>query len=41
MRAATEVARIALHTLRELGLYISDHDRMLAKDMITEAAFGA
>ncbi len=41
VRAATEVARIALDTLRELGLYISDHDRTLAKDMITEAAFGA
>ena len=41
VRAATEVARIALDTLRELGLYISDHDRMLAKNMITEAAFGA
>ena len=41
VRAATEVARIALDTLRELGLYISDHDRTLAKNMITEAAFGA
>ena len=41
VRAATEVARIALDTLRELGLYISVHDRMLAKNMITEAAFGA
>ena len=41
VQAAADVARIALDTLRELGLYISDHDRMLAKNMITEAAFGA
>ena len=26
-------------TLRELGLPISDRDRMLAKDMLTTAAF--
>ena len=41
VQAAADVARIALDSLRELGLYISDHDRMLAKNMITEAAFGA
>ena len=39
MRAANEVSRITLDTLRELGLPISDRDRILAKDMITTAAF--
>ena len=41
VRAATEVARIDLDTLRELGLYVTDYDCTLAKNMITEAAFGA
>ena len=39
VRAANEVARITLDSLRELGLPTSDRDRMLAKDMITTAAF--
>ena len=41
VQAAADVARIALDTLRELGLCVSDHDLLLAKNMITEAAFGA
>ena len=38
-QAATDVANLALGALRDLGLPISDRDRMLAKDMITSAAF--
>ena len=30
---------MTLDTLRELGLPVSDRDRMLAKDMLTTAAF--
>ena len=41
MQAAADVARIALDALRELGLCVSDHDLLLAKNSITEAAFGA
>ena len=41
VQAAADVARNALDTLRELGLCVSDHDLLLAKNMITEAAFGA
>ncbi len=41
VQAAADVARIALDTLRELGLCVSDHDLLLAKNTITEAAFGA
>ena len=41
VQAAADVARNALDTLRELGLSVSDHDLLLAKNMITEAAFGA
>ena len=39
VQAATDVARMTLDTLRDLGLPISDRDKMLAKDMITMAAF--
>ena len=41
VQAAADVARIALDTLRELCLYVTDYDCTLAKNMITEAAFGA
>ena len=41
VQAAADVARIALDTLRDLGLYVTDYDCTLAKNMITEAAFGA
>ena len=41
VKTAADVARIALEALRELGLCVSDHDLMLAKNSITEAAFGA
>ena len=37
--AATDVARLTLGALQDLNLPISDRDRMLAKDMITTAAF--
>ena len=39
MQAATDVARLTIGALQDLGLPISDRDRMLAKDMITTAAF--
>ena len=39
VQAATDVARLALGALTDLGLPVSDRDRMLAKDMITSAAF--
>ena len=39
VQAATDVARMTLDTLRDLGLPVSDRDKMLAKDMITTAAF--
>ena len=39
VQAATDVATITLDALKNLGLPISDRDRMLAKDMITTAAF--
>ena len=39
VQAATDVARMTLDTLRDLGLPISDRDKMLVKDMITTAAF--
>ena len=35
VQAAADVARIALDTLRELGLCVSDHDLLLAKNTIT------
>ena len=41
VQAAADIARIALDTLRELGLYMTDYDCTLAKNIITEAAFGA
>ena len=39
VQAATDVARLTLGALQDLGLPVSDRDRMLAKDMITTAAF--
>ena len=39
VQAATDVARLTLGALQDLGLPVSDRDRMLAKDMITSAAF--
>ena len=39
VQAATEVARLTLGALQDLGLPVSDRDRMLAKDIITTAAF--
>ena len=39
VRAATDVARLTLCALQDLGLPVSDRDKMLAKDMITTAAF--
>jgi hypothetical protein len=38
VQAATDVARLTLGALEDLGLPTSDRDRMLAKDMITTAA---
>ena len=37
--AAIDVARLTLGALQDLGLPTSDRDKMLAKDMITTAAF--
>jgi hypothetical protein len=39
VQAATDVARLTLGALGDLGLPVSDRDKMLAKDMITTAAF--
>ena len=39
VQAATDVARLTLGALGDLGLPVSDRDRMLAKDIITTAAF--
>ena len=39
VQSATDVARMTLGTLQDLGLPVSDRDRMLAKDIITTAAF--
>ena len=39
VQAATDVARLTLGALQGLGLPVNDRDRMLAKDMITTAAF--
>ena len=39
VQVATDVARLTLGALQDLGLPISDRDSMLAKDMITTAAF--
>ena len=39
VKAATDVARMTLGALQDLGLPVSDRDKMLAKDMITTAAF--
>jgi hypothetical protein len=39
VQAATDVARLTLGALQDLGLPVSDRDRMLAKDIITTAAF--
>ena len=39
VQAATDVARLTLGALQDLGLPTSDRDRMLAKDMINTAAF--
>ncbi len=39
VQAATDVARLTLGALQDLGLRTSDRDRMLCKDMITTAAF--
>ena len=39
VQCATDVAKTTLDALRDLGLPISDRDRMLCKDMITTAAF--
>ncbi len=39
VQAAPDVARLTLGALQDLGLPTSDRDKMLAKDMITTAAF--
>ena len=39
VQSATDIARLTLLTLAELNLPISDRDKMLAKDIITTAAF--
>ena len=39
VQAATDVARLTLGTLTDLGLPVSDRDKMLCKDIITTAAF--
>ena len=39
VQAATDVARLTLGALQDLGLPVSDRDKLLAKDMITTAAF--
>ena len=39
VQSATDIARMTLGTLQDLGLPVSDRDRMLAKDIITTAAF--
>ena len=39
VQAATDVARLTLGALEDLGLPVSDRDKMLAKDIITTAAF--
>jgi hypothetical protein len=39
VQSATDIARLTLLTMTELNLPISDRDRMLAKDIITTAAF--
>ena len=39
VQGATDVATMTLDTLKNLGLPVSDRDRMLCKDMITTAAF--
>jgi len=39
VQCATDVAKTTLDALRDLGLPVSDRDKMLAKDMITTAAF--
>ena len=41
LQAATEVARLTLSSLQDLGLPISDRDRMLCKDMICNAGICA
>ena len=41
VREANEVARLTLGALQDLGLPVSDRDRMLAKYMITTAAFSS
>ena len=38
-QTAADVAKTTLDALRDLGLPVSDRDKMLAKDMITTAAF--
>ena len=39
VQAATDVARLTLGALNDLGLPVSDRDRIMAKDIITTAAF--
>jgi hypothetical protein len=39
VQAATDVAGMTLRALQDLGLPVSDRDKMLAKDIITTAAF--
>ena len=39
VQAATDVARLTLGALQDLGFPVSDRDKMFAKDMITTAAF--
>ena len=39
VQGATDVATMTLNALKNLGLPVSDRDRMLCKDMITTAAF--
>ncbi len=39
LQAATDVARLTLSSLQDLGLPVSDRERALCKDIITTAAF--
>ena len=39
VQAATDVARLTLGALNDLGLPVSDRDKIMAKDIITTAAF--
>ena len=41
VQAATDVARLTLGALTDLGLPVSDRDKIMCKDIITTSAFGA